>query len=246
MERKALILGATSAISQAFARKLVSEGWGLTLVGRNSEQLEIIQSDLNARTDAECELRQLDFCELERHESFFEQLFIADNQYELVFICYGIMCEQEVTATDFELAKGEIESNYLSVVSLLTHLTKHFENSGKGTIAVVSSVAGDRGRQTNYVYGSAKAGLSCYLSGLRARMASKGVHVATIKPGFVDTPMTADMKKGLLFSTPEKVAGAIDKALKRKRNVVYVPWFWFWIMLIIKHIPEVIFKRLRF
>ena len=138
----------------------------------------------------------------------------------------------------------ELETNFVSVVSLLTYMANYFSAKKSGTIAVISSVAGDRGRQSNYVYGAAKGALTLVLQGLRNRLFSDGVQVLTIKPGFVDTPMTADIKKNFLFVKPKLVAEQIVIAVKKKKDVVYVPWFWRYIMLIIKIIPEFIFKRL--
>ena len=137
-----------------------------------------------------------------------------------------------------------MQTNALSVISLLTLLANHFEQQRHGCIAVISSVAGDRGRQSNYVYGTAKGALSIFLQGLRNRLHKSGVQVLTVKPGFVDTPMTASLPKGPLWATPEKVAEDIDKAIENKRNVLYTPSFWFLIMAIIKSVPESIFKRL--
>jgi short-subunit dehydrogenase len=133
----------------------------------------------------------------------------------------------------------------LSALSFLTLLANYFEKRGTGTLAAISSVAGDRGRQSNYIYGTTKAALSTFLQGLRNRLSSKNVHVLTIKPGFVDTPMTAHLKRGLLFATPEKVAQDIIRAIAGKKSVLYTPWFWRWIMLAIKMIPETIFRKLR-
>lgn len=142
------------------------------------------------------------------------------------------------------MAVEAIGVNFVSAASLLSHLANLMEKRRGGTIAVISSVAGDRGRQSNYVYGAAKAGLSAFASGLRNRLQKSGVSVVTIKPGFVDTPMTAHVKKGPLFATPEAVARGIVKAIDRRKDVVYVPGFWRPIMWLIRSIPERIFKRL--
>ena len=141
--------------------------------------------------------------------------------------------------------QDEINLNYLSVVSVLTGFSQVMVQQAAGTIAVISSVAGDRGRKSNYVYGSAKSGLSIFLQGLRNSLADKGVNVLTIKPGFVDTPMTTEFKKGLLWVKPDKIARDIVKAINRKKDIIYTPWFWRWIMLIIKLIPEKIFKKMN-
>lgn len=142
------------------------------------------------------------------------------------------------------MAMMELQTNFTTVVSLLTLLANLFERQGRGSIAVISSVAGDRGRQSNYVYGAAKGALTIYLQGLRNRLAKANVHVLTIKPGFVDTPMTRDFKKGLLWVGPDVIARGIVKAIDKRKDVAYLPFFWRYIMFIIKIIPERIFKRL--
>jgi short-subunit dehydrogenase len=153
--------------------------------------------------------------------------------------------DQKACEQDFSLAEKEIRTNFLSCVSLLTLISNEMEKEKAGTIAVISSVAGDRGRQSNYIYGSAKGALNLFLQGLRNRMYPLGVRVLTIKPGFVDTPMTAAFKKNILFAKPDQIARGIVKAIDRKKDVVYLPFFWWGIMAIIKAIPEWIFKRLK-
>jgi short-subunit dehydrogenase len=150
-------------------------------------------------------------------------------------------CEQSV-----DIMRREFDINALSTLALLTALANRMEARRSGTLAVISSVAGDRGRQSNYVYGAAKAAVSTFLGGLRQRLAKSGVTVLTIKPGFVDTPMTASIaNKGALWAQPDRVAAGIVQAIDRRRNIVYLPWFWRWIMLVIRHIPEPIFTRVK-
>ena len=146
---------------------------------------------------------------------------------------------------DYAYTEQALRTNFLSVVSLLTPIANQLEKQHYGCIAVISSVAGDRGRQSNYVYGAAKGALTIFLQGLRNRLQAANVCVLTIKPGFVDTPMTADLKKGALWAKPESVAKGIYRAIKRRKNSVYLPWFWWPIMMVIRHIPEPIFKRLK-
>ena len=133
----------------------------------------------------------------------------------------------------------------MGAVSILNIVADDFERCGSGVIAGISSVAGDRGRQSNYVYGTAKAAVSTFAQGLRHRLARTGVSVITIKPGLVDTPMTASFKKGALWASPDAVAARIERAIERRDDIVYTPWFWRWIMLIIKALPEPIFKKTR-
>ncbi|MBT8127471.1 MAG: SDR family NAD(P)-dependent oxidoreductase, partial [Gammaproteobacteria bacterium] len=164
---------------------------------------------------------------------------------DLVLIAHGTLPEQKACEQSFDLTQKEFGINTLSTISLLTYLANYFEDKGQGTIAVISSVAGDRGRQSNYVYGSAKGTVTLYLQGLRNRLHKSNVNVITVKPGFVDTPMTSGMNKGLLWAKPEKIADTIFRAIDRRRDVVYAPWFWRYIMLIIRMIPELLFKRLN-
>jgi len=149
-------------------------------------------------------------------------------------------CERSVAKT-----LEAFQTNAISTIALLTEIANRFEARGRGVIAVISSVAGDRGRQSNYVYGAAKGAVNIFTQGLRNRLAKKGVAVVTIKPGFVDTPMTAHLPKNALFASPEYVGARIFKAIERREDVVYVPWFWFFIMTLIRHVPERIFKRLN-
>ncbi len=243
--RKVLIIGATSAIAQATARLFAATGDNLYLVARNSERLQIVYEDLKMCTTGEVYQYLLDVNQVEQHKELLQSAIDTMNGLDLVLIAHGTLPDQKACEGSVETTLQEIHTNFLSTVSLLTLLANHFEQEGQGSIAVITSVAGDRGRQSNYVYGSAKGALTLFLQGLRNRLAKKGVHVLTIKPGFVDTPMTTNLKKGKLWVSPEIIAKGIYNALKRKKNVVYLPWFWQVIMAIIKAIPESIFKKLR-
>ena len=163
-----------------------------------------------------------------------------------MLIAHGTLSDQADCEKSVDALRSEFDINALSTMALLTTLANTFEARKSGTLAVISSVAGDRGRQSNYVYGSAKAAVSTFLSGLRQRLAKSNVDVLTIKPGFVDTPMTANIaNKGALWAKPDQIAAGIVRAIDKRRSVVYVPWFWRGIMLIIRHIPESIFKKLK-
>ena len=161
-----------------------------------------------------------------------------------MLISHGTLGDQELCQKSVPETLKEFSTNALSVISLLTIIANYMEQQKRGCIAVVSSVAGDRGRQGNYVYGAAKSAVSTFTGGLRTRLAKSGVEVVTVKPGFVDTPMTADIKKGLLFASAAKVGLDIYNAMKKGSEVLYTPWFWRYIMLIVKSIPEPIFKKL--
>jgi decaprenylphospho-beta-D-erythro-pentofuranosid-2-ulose 2-reductase len=241
---KILVIGATSTIAQQVARLLCMEGVEIHLLGRDQVKLNDIAADLQVR-GAKVSVHTVDLNDLAAHQKVINESIDILGGLDLVLLAYGTLPDQPRCEQDTELATREITTNYLSAQSLLSILANHMEAQGSGSIAVISSVAGDRGRKSNYIYGSAKAGLTVYLQGLRNRLATKNVHVLTIKPGFVDTPMTRDFKKGLLWVGPDKVARDIVRAIRKKRDVLYTPWYWQWIMLIIKLIPERIFKKMN-
>lgn len=243
--RKVLIVGATSAIAQEAARIFAAAGDRLFLVGRHPDRTRAVAQDLQVRGGGEVGYALADLDECERHPALVEQAMSTLGGLDTVLVAHGLLGDQKAAEQDWAAAEKSLRTNFLSVVSLLTPVANHFEKQGSGTIAVISSVAGDRGRQSNYVYGAAKGGLNAFLSGLRNRLAPKGVQVVTIKPGFVDTPMTAHLQKGPLFVGPEVVAKGIVRAIERRRDVVYLPAFWALIMLIIRHVPERVFKRLK-
>ena len=153
--------------------------------------------------------------------------------------------DQHAAEADFEVAAAILHTNFISTVSLLTWLGNYFQAQRGGTLAVISSVAGDRGRKSNYVYGASKGALNVFLEGLRNRIDRDGVHVLTIKPGFVATPMTAHVPHNALFASPDQIARGILKAIERRRDVAYLPWFWFWIMLLVRAIPSRFFKKMN-
>jgi decaprenylphospho-beta-D-erythro-pentofuranosid-2-ulose 2-reductase len=242
--RKVLIIGATSAIAEAAARVWVQRGDHVCLVARNEARLSAIAADLKVRGGVGVHVYVMDANHIDQHEAMIEAASLAMNGLDTVLIAHGTLSDQMACQQSVDLTLQEIQTNALSVISLLTHLGNRFEQQGFGSIAVISSVAGDRGRQSNYVYGSAKAMVTTFTSGLRQRLYAKGVSVVTIKPGFVDTPMTAAFKKGLLWAKPEQVATAIVAATERGAGEYYLPRFWWAIMMIIKNIPEILFKRL--
>lgn len=242
--KRIVIFGATSAIAQACARIWAGRGDTLYLVGRRSERLEAVAGDLEVRGAGLVKWEAHDLADVEAHEAIVDRAFAALGGVDVALIAHGTLGDQTLLKEDPSLAMDSIRVNFVSAASLLSHLANRMEKQGSGCLAVISSVAGDRGRQSNYVYGAAKAGLSAFASGLRGRLATSGVSVLTIKPGFVDTPMTAHVKKGILFASPETVAQGIVRAIDRKKDVVYVPGFWRPIMWLIRSLPERIFKRL--
>ncbi|NHO43240.1 SDR family oxidoreductase [Acetobacter fabarum] len=242
-----VIFGATSAIATACARDWLAAGHNLFLVGRNADKLEIMRTDLMVRSTQKQTIATAtaDLNDFSTHEALYAQAAQALGAPDIVLVAHGSLPDQKACEASVELTMQEIRTNALSVISLTTLAANLFEPQREGTIAVIGSVAGDRGRQSNYVYGAAKGMVDIFLQGLRNRMAKASVTVLTIKPGFVDTPMTAHIPtKGVLWSTPGQIGQGIIQAVKRKRNVVYLPWFWRIIMLIIRSIPEAIFRKL--
>lgn len=213
---KILIIGATSAIAQGVARIYAERGASISLAGRDRSKLEIIAADLIARGATEVSVNA------------------AAPECDIALIAAGALSEN---------VRESIEVNFASVAENALELARRAKPGS--VIAVITSVAGDRGRQSNFIYGSAKAGLDAFLSGLRNRFCKTGVHILTIKPGLVDTPMTAHLKKGPLYVSPDRAARGIVRAIESRADVAYVPWWWRIIMMVIRAIPEPIFKRMR-
>lgn len=239
-----LIIGATSAIAEATARLFAAQGDKLYLVARRHERLQAVADDLRARGASQVECEVLDVMDDNRHAAVIANAHARLGGLDIALVAHGTLPDQARCAASFETARQEFEINCLSTLSFLTHFANFFEAQGNGTIAAITSVAGDRGRQSNYTYGATKAAVTTFLSGLRNRLYKANVHVLTIKPGFVDTPMTSDFDKGLLWATPDRVARGIYKGIAKKADMIYVPLFWRWIMFVIRLLPECIFKRL--
>ncbi len=242
--QKILIVGAASAIAEAAARRWAAGGNALFLVGRNAGRLEAIAADLRVRGAASVGVFTMDANEVAAHPAMLEAAEKSLGGLDIALVAHGTLPDQKACERSVELTLREIGTNGLSVIALATLLGERFEKQGSGSLAVIGSVAGDRGRQSNYVYGAAKGMVGLFLQGLRNRLASKGVQVLTVKPGFVDTPMTAAFKKGALWAQPDDIAAGILRAIGKKRDVVYLPGFWRAIMAVIRHIPEAVFKRL--
>ena len=243
--RKILIVGATATIAQHAARIWASEGTQFFLVGRDKQKLTAVADDLRVRGGQVVETHVLDVNDLSAHASMIKTGIDALEGIDVAFIAHGSLPDQNECERSFEKTMEALQTNCLSVVSLLTHLANFFEEQGSGTIAVISSVAGDRGRKDNYVYGAAKGMVTTFLQGLRNRLQAASVHVVTIKPGVVDTPMTAEFRKGFLWAEPDAVGRSIVKAIAQGKNTVYVPWFWRPIMTLIRALPEALFKKLE-
>jgi len=239
-----LILGATSAIAKHTTRLFAADEDTLYLVARNEGKLSSMKQDMLVRGATDVHYESLDLADETQHEALINRATDAMGSIDIVFIAYGTLAEHKNSIANYDNTLKELQINCLSVISLLTILANQFESQKSGSIAVISSPSGDRGRQSNYIYGTAKGALSIFLQGLRNRLSKSKVHVLTIKPGFVDTPMTKSFKKGFLWVNPEVISKGIYTAIKKKREVVYLPFFWRYIMIIIKSIPEKIFKHL--
>ncbi|MGH2481918.1 MAG: SDR family oxidoreductase [Ktedonobacteraceae bacterium] len=240
-----LILGATSMLAHETAKNFLKEGAELVLVARSPEKLTTIANDLSVRGAKQVATIQADLDDLARHQEVLDAALKAFAGLDMVLVAYGTLGDQQRCEQEVDAALQEFTTNCTSVISLLTLLANYFEQQQSGCIAVISSVAGDRGRQSNYIYGAAKGAVTVFLQGLRNRLAKKGVTVITIKPGMVATPMTAHMRKGLLFADPKVVGRGIATAMLKHKDVVYLPGYWRYIMWIIKSIPESIFKKMN-
>ncbi|XAM01267.1 SDR family oxidoreductase [Phycisphaeraceae bacterium D3-23] len=237
--QRVLIVGATSGIARAVAHRLASRGYALVLAARDSEAIDRDAADLRVRHQVEVETRPFDALDFDSHAALADGLELC-----AAVVCHGVMLSNEVAAADIHDHRRMIDINYTSYASVLEVLATYFEEKGDGVIAAISSVAGDRGRPSNYCYGATKAAVSAYLSGLRGRLRPKGVAVLTIKPGPTDTPMTHGLKAKGPTATPEAVAKQIVKDIEKRRSIGYTPRKWWPIMTIIRAIPEWVFKRL--
>ncbi len=242
--RKVLIIGATSAIAEATARLFAARGDRLFLLARNEVRLDAMAKDLEIRGAEHVYSANLDANKLREHKTVLDKAVEQLGGLDIALIAHGTLPDQKACEHNFGLTLQEINTNAISVISLLTLLANRMEANGSGTLAVIGSVAGDRGRQSNYVYGAAKSMVATFLQGLRNRLHKSGVQVLTIKPGFVDSPMTAEFDKGALWAQPEDIARGILKGIEKNKTVIYLPFFWRYIMWVIKAIPEQVFIRL--
>jgi short-subunit dehydrogenase len=238
-----LILGGTSTIARAIAAELAVRRFDLVLAGRDEAELAAVAADLRLRHGVTASTQRLDVLDVEHHAATLRACLTPDVRG--VVLAVGYLGDQRRAESDAAESRRILDTNLTGPVTALNVVSAHLAKHGGGFVCALSSVAGDRGRQSNYVYGAAKAGLTTYLSGLRSRYAPDGVRVLTVKAGIVDTRMSAGAPGAALAASPASVARAIVRAIVRGRDVVYVPWFWRWIMLVIQLIPERIFKRLR-
>jgi decaprenylphospho-beta-D-erythro-pentofuranosid-2-ulose 2-reductase len=238
-----LILGATSDVAAALAAKYASENFSITLAGRDEQRLSVMAGDLQIRYRVPVSTALFDALDFKSHEFFYNQL---PHRPDIVICVFGLLGDQVSAQSNWRECATIIDSNFTGAISILNVAANDFEQRKAGVIVGISSVAGDRGRQSNYIYGSAKAGFTAYLSGLRNRLFRSNVHVLTVKPGFMKTKMIEGLKTpGPLTAAPEVVARKIYNAVQNKSNVIYVLPIWRLVMLIIRSIPEGIFKKLK-
>jgi decaprenylphospho-beta-D-erythro-pentofuranosid-2-ulose 2-reductase len=240
-----LVLGATSAIAQAYARRRAGQGASFILAGRREDRLAAIAADLKAVGAASAEPVVLDLAAMDRIEESVRDIRVRFAPDEAV-IAYGVLGEQAAAEQDLAQARALLDTNFTSAALWVLALLKDRPAHEAFTVVGIGSVAGDRGRSSNFLYGSAKAGFDRFLEGLAHKHAGTPVRVIRVKPGFTDTPMTAGIAKGgPLWATPDQVAADIERAVAKGRRVVYTPWFWWVIMMIIRHLPWFVFRRLK-
>jgi short-subunit dehydrogenase len=239
-----LVLGATSAIAMEVARLLAPSGARFFLVARNQQRLLAVREDLLTHGAHQVGISVTDLKNTDAHPDILPMALGELGTIDLALIAHGILGDHRKAGSDYSEAEDILRTNFLSVVSLVTWLANYFELTRQGTLAVISSVSGDRARASNYVYASSKAGLNVFLDGVRSRVYRHGVHVLTILPGFVLTPMTEHLPQSLFTVTPARVARRILDAILRHKDVVYIPAFWAAIMFIVRMIPRRVFRFL--
>ena len=242
--KSVLILGAKSDMAKATTSFYAKNGWNLILAGRNiNEESKLFSDQLKDDFGCEINLHELDVLDFQSHSEFFKSL---PDKPDGIICFIGLLGDQKKSEIEFSETKTVIDSNFTGIVSLINIFANYYEEISSGFIVGVSSVSGDRGRKSNYIYGSAKAGFTEYLSGLRNRLSSKSVHVMTVKPGFIATKMTKNLDlPNLITVSPSYVAKKIFKMQQKKADQIYIPGYWYFIMAFIKMIPEKVFKKLN-
>jgi decaprenylphospho-beta-D-erythro-pentofuranosid-2-ulose 2-reductase len=238
-----LILGAASDMAQAIAKTFAQKNYAVQLAARQAERLAAFKTDMQLRYNVSCTLHNFDALQYDTHAAFFHQL---DPRPDVTVCVFGVMDEEDLAFSNWDITERMINSNYTGAVSILNIAAAYYQSQKRGCIAGISSVAGERGRQSKLIYGSTKAALTAYLDGLRNKLFKDNVHVVTVKPGFVYTKMTENLTlPAALTAKPEEVGNAVYTAVEKKKNIVYVKWMWRWIMFIIKCIPEFQFKKMK-
>ncbi|HNL91524.1 MAG TPA: SDR family oxidoreductase, partial [Pseudomonadales bacterium] len=234
-----------SAIAQAWARLRAAQRDNFYLLGRDNAKLEVVKQDLLARGAQQVHCHVIDLAQSQDYDALIARIYAQCAAVDIALFAQGSMPEQRELEKNVAALPTMFALNALSYLQPASVMAERMAQAKAGSVVLISSPAGDRGRQSNYFYGASKAAVTVFAAGLRNRMVKHAVQVLTVKPGFVDTPMTAGMdKSGPLWAQPEQIAVCIENGIQKKKNTIYAPWFWQYIMLIIRHIPETIFKRL--
>jgi decaprenylphospho-beta-D-erythro-pentofuranosid-2-ulose 2-reductase len=245
MSKRVLIIGGSSAIAISVARRYAADGARIGLIARRAEAIRSLQADLKVRGATEVEGWVVDATDIEGQAKVLDEAWTRFDGIDHLLVAFGVLPDQSVCQTNVSVALSSFDVNARSVIAALTDVANRFERQGRGVIGVIASPAGVRGRASNYVYGAAKASVINFCSGLRQRLASRGVRVVTILPGFVDTPMTRNFSKGMLWAQPSSVGSDIYSAMNKGAHYCYTPWFWRYINFAVNCIPEEIFIRLK-
>ena len=240
-----LVIGATSAIARSISRLYAIKGAKIFLLARNEERLRESTVDLKLRGASDAKALDYNAENTNNHSKIVDAAVQFLGSIDIALICHGNLPNQEACQADYRKAEDAIRVNGLSVISLCTEIVNQLRTQKKGTLVVITSVAGERGRQPNFIYGAAKSMVSTYLQGLRGSLLKDNIHIVDVRPGLVDSPMTAHIKKGALWSSAESIAPSIIKGIRKKRSIIYTPWYWRLIMLLVCMIPEAIFKRIK-
>jgi short-subunit dehydrogenase len=240
-----LVLGATSAMAQAVIRRVASAGGAVALVARDGERLRHVADDARVRGARVVESVVADLDRVDLHAGILDRATAALGAIDVVLVAHGLLADADACERSPSLTERVLVTDFVGAASLAQAAALRLAERGAGTVVAISSVAGDRARASNYQYGAAKAGLTAFLEGLRCRMAGRGVSIVTVKPGFVDSPMTAHLPKGPLWATPDAVARRVLWAIDRRRAEVYAPGYWWLIMSIVRRLPRWLLVRLR-
>jgi decaprenylphospho-beta-D-erythro-pentofuranosid-2-ulose 2-reductase len=243
---RVLILGATSPIARALALRFACDGAHLYLAARDEDEVRKVADDISVRAGVETLSGIFDAFDFGSHDAFIRSVAGKLGGLDGVVVCFGTLGDEASAQSDPDAALATLHQNFTGAVSLITLAARHLEQQRSGFIIVIGSVAGDRGRARNYVYGAAKGALAIFAQGLRGRLAKSGVHVMTVKLGTVDTRMTWGREGALLTIPPARAAESIYNSYRKRAEVVYVPWFWRVIMNGLRIIPESRFKRVNF
>lgn len=243
--KKILIIGANSALALPCIKIWAKKDYSLFLVGRNEAKLEYLKNDLEKKYNINVQISVKNLINKKNCDELKDEYFRENNSLDILFICYGILGEQENLLSNNDSLVNHVFINSISKIIIINSFLSHFKKQKKGSIAVITSVAGDIGKSSNFIYGSSNATLSNYLTGLRQYLFRFNINVVNVKPGLLDTPMTSNFKKNFLFSNPNKICNTLVNSIEKKNNDVYLPFYWRYIMFVVKLIPKFLFNRIK-